>query len=250
MSIAPVDLSRLADASAEEVLAWTFGEYGARAAIVTAFQAEGMVVLDIAHRIAPDLPVITVDTGRLPQETFELIDQVRGRYGIDVEVLFPDARDVTSMVGRHGVNLFTRDEALRKLCCEVRKVWPLEPALAGLDAWVTGLRRGQSEARAQTPKVQIDAQHNGMIKVNPIADWTRDQVWSYIAAERVPVSALYERGYTSIGCAPCTRAVAPGESERAGRWWWEDDPSKECGIHQQTPSERLDEERAWLKTRR
>jgi phosphoadenosine phosphosulfate reductase len=246
--IAADDLARLADASAEDVLAWTFAEFGARAAIVTAFQVEGMVVLDIAQRIAPDLRVITVDTGRLPQETYELIDAVRGRYGIEVEVLFPDARAVSAMVGRHGVNLFTRDEALRKLCCEVRKVWPLEPALEGLDAWVTGLRRGQSDARAQTPKVQTDAQHGGMLKVNPIADWSREQVWDYVAAQRVPVSALYEQGYTSIGCAPCTRAVAPGESERAGRWWWEAGDAKECGIHERTPSERLDEEVQWLKS--
>ncbi|MFN2615390.1 MAG: phosphoadenylyl-sulfate reductase [Actinomycetota bacterium] len=241
-------IGSLADAPAEDILGWTFETYGARAVIVTAFQAEGMVALDMASRLGTPVRVLTVDTGRLPQETYDLIDQVRGRYGIEVEVLFPEARAVERMVARHGVNLFHRDPVLRQLCCEVRKSFPLEAALEGLDAWVTGLRRSQSAGRSATPKVHNDPAHPGKVKINPIADWSRERVWEYISEHKVPTHALYDRGYTSIGCAPCTRAVSPGESERAGRWWWEDDERKECGIHEKTPSERLDEEIAWLKT--
>lgn len=248
MTIAAEDLDRLSDAPAEQVLGWALHELHPRIAISAAFLAEDMAVIDLAHRIRPDVRVFTLDTGRLPQETYVLMDEVRSRYGIDVEVQFPDAAHVEAMVRKHGLNLFYKDQGLRLLCCQVRKVFPLTKALAGLDGWITGLRREQNVTRADVSKVEIDDAHGGIVKVNPIADWTKDQVWDYLRANNVPYNALYDRGYTSIGCAPCTRAITPGEPDRAGRWWWEDPESKECGLHHQSPSERFQEELAWLKS--
>jgi thioredoxin-dependent adenylylsulfate APS reductase len=243
------DLARFDAASAEETVAWSLEEFGSKIAVVTAFQAEGVVLIDIARALGKQVRVITIDTGRLPPETYELIDQVRGRYDVDVEVVFPGSPMVESMVGRHGVNLFYRDSVLRELCCHVRKVLPLERALHGLDAWMTGLRRGQNDTRASAPRVGLDDKHDGIVKVSPLVDWTPDQVWEYVRAHKVPYSTLYDAGYTSIGCAPCTRAVAPGEHERAGRWWWETDGDKECGIHGESPGERLQQEIEWLTKR-
>ncbi|HEX9775504.1 MAG TPA: phosphoadenylyl-sulfate reductase [Actinomycetota bacterium] len=234
------------DAPPEEILRWGFEHYHPQLAVVTAFQAEGMVLIDMAHRIQPDLRVVTIDTGRLPAETYELIDQVRGRYGLIVEVIFPETSHVESMVERHGMNLFHNDPALRELCCHVRKVLPLNKVLAHFDAWIAGLRRGQNNSRATTAKVEIDDLHGGITKINPIADWTSEQVWDYIREHKVPHNALYDKGYTSIGCAPCTRATLPGEPERAGRWWWEDDEDKECGMHAETRSERFEKELRWV----
>ena len=187
-----------------------------------------MVIVDLASRVAPTFRVFTLDTGRLPQETHEMIDEVRRRYGVAVEVVAPDTAEVEAMVAAHGTNLFYQSVELRSRCCEVRKVRPLARKLAGLDAWAAGLRRSQGETRAGIAKVE---QVDGRIKLNPLADWTREQVEEYIRQFDVPVHPLYARGYTSIGCAPCTRAGAEGEGERAGRWWWEQDGRKECGIH-------------------
>lgn len=187
-----------------------------------------MVVIDLATRIDPQVRVFTLDTGRLPEETHFMIDRVRERYGVDIEVVRPDPADVTRMVEAYGVNLFYDSLENRKLCCEVRKVRPLERKLAGLQAWATGLRREQTEDRAATPKVQ---EVDGRVKINPLADWTAGQVDQYVAEHGVVLHPLYARGFGSIGCAPCTRALEPGEGERAGRWWWEQDDRKECGIH-------------------
>lgn len=248
---APLDpFDHLADASAEEVVGWAFDQYHPSLAIITAFQAEGMVLIDMAWRLHRDVRVLTVDTGRLPQETYDLMDEVRSRYGIVVEVLFPDPADVETMVERHGLNLFKHDPALRQLCCQVRKVFPFARAVDHVDAYFTGLRRSQSEERASTPKVQHDAQRLGKVKISPLADWSQDRVWEYLRANKVPYHALYDRGYQSIGCAPCTRAVPPGQDERAGRWWWEPDEGKECGLHRESRSERLEEELRWLKANR
>jgi phosphoadenosine phosphosulfate reductase len=214
----------------EAVLRWAYGEF-ARVAIVASFQAESSVLIDMASRIRADLRVITIDTGRLPQETHDVMDQVRARYGIEIEVISPDGDDIRSMVGTHGANLFRTSPDLRRLCCAVRKSRPLENALRGFDAWVTGLRREQAPGRARTAVVAPDPKHTGLTKISPLADWTRAQVWDYIQEHEVPYHALYDSGYTSIGCAPCTRAARAGESERAGRWWWEDGADKECGIH-------------------
>ena len=233
------DLAGLERLPAADVLAWAIHAYGRRFAVVTSFQAEGMVVLDLARRVDPEVRVLTLDTGRLPEETHEVIEAVRTGLGLTVEVLTPDPAEVAAMVSRNGPNLFRQDPALRRLCCHVRKVAPLARALTGLDAWATGLRREGGRARAGTPKAELDADHGGIVKLNPLADWTRDQVWGYVRANRLPVNSLYERGYTSIGCAPCTRPTRPGEDERAGRWWWEADPARECGLHHASPSERF-----------
>jgi phosphoadenylyl-sulfate reductase (thioredoxin) len=238
---------QLAGAPAGELLAWAAGTFGDRFAVVTAFQAEGMVVLDLARRADPAVRVLTIDTGRLPQETHDLVDTVRASWGLTVEVLAPDAGAVEAMVARHGPNLFRRDQALRRLCCQVRKVDPLAAALGGLDAWASGLRRDASPTRAGTPTVELDADHGGIVKLNPLAAWTHDDVWAYVRRHRLPVHPLYELGYASIGCAPCSRAVAPGEGRTEGRWWWEAGSDRECGLHQRTPSERFDAALAELR---
>jgi phosphoadenosine phosphosulfate reductase len=248
MTTTEQDLSRFDDATAEEVLGWALEEFGGRIAISAAFIIEDMAVIDLAHRINPNVRVFTLDTGRLPQETYVLIDEVRQKYGIDIEVHFPDTTQTEAMVRKHGMNGFYNDLALRLLCCQVRKVFPLEKALSGLDAWVTGLRRAQNVTRASVGKVEIDEGHGGIVKVNPIADWSTDQVWEHVRANNVPYSSLYDKGYTSIGCAPCTRKIEPGEDERAGRWWWENPDDKECGLHHQSPSDRFADELTWIKS--
>jgi thioredoxin-dependent adenylylsulfate APS reductase len=215
----------------EEVLRWAYDSFP-RVAIVASFQAESSVLIDMASRIRPDVRVLTLDTGRLPQETYDMIDRVRDRYAIEVEVVSPDAGDLAEMVGAHGANLFYRSPDLRRLCCEVRKSRPLARALHGYDAWVTGLRRQQAATRSQTPVVAPDREHEGLTKIAPLASWSKDQVWAYIREHDLPFHPLYERGYTSIGCDPCTRATTAGEDERAGRWWWEQEGEvKECGLH-------------------
>jgi len=217
--------------SAQEVLEWAMEAHGSRVAVCTSFQAEGMVILDMARQIDPGVRVTTIDTGRLPQETYELMDAVRHRFGIDVEVYYPDAAELEPMVRKHGVNSFYDSVALRLNCCEIRKVKPLNRILGDLDAWITGLRRGQNSTRANVRKVEVDSAHGYILKVNPLADWSHEQVWDYIKNNDVPYNRLYDQGYTSIGCAPCTRPVRPGDDPRAGRWWWENDVAKECGIH-------------------
>jgi phosphoadenosine phosphosulfate reductase len=225
------DLAGLEGLTADQLLAWAIERFGRRFAVVTSFQAEGMVVLDLARQVDPGVRVLTLDTGRLPEETFQVIEAVRTGMGLQVEVIAPDPADVAAMVAGHGPNLFHRDPALRRLCCHVRKVAPLDRALAGFGAWATGLRRDGGPARAGTAKAEVDDAHGGIVKLNPLADWTRDQVWAYVRSHRLPVNPLYEQGYTSIGCAPCTRPTRPGEDERAGRWWWEADQDRECGLH-------------------
>jgi phosphoadenosine phosphosulfate reductase len=210
------------------VLSWALATFGDSLAISTSFQKEGMVVIDMAARLDPRVRVFTIDTGRLPEETHQMVETVRQRYGIPVEIVFPEASEVESMIGTHGPNLFYREVPLRKLCCQVRKVRPLERKLATLGAWVVGLRRSQIASRAQTRKVES---RNGIVKISPLADWSKEQVEEYTKLHDVPVHPLYAKGFPSIGCGPCTRAVFDCEDERAGRWWWEGDEEKECGIH-------------------
>ncbi len=211
-----------------DLLAWAWRESQGSLAIVTSFQAEGMVLVDMASRACPEARVVTVDTGRLPEETHAMMERVRERYGMRVEVVAPDPEEVSAMVERHGTNLFYREAALRMLCCQVRKVRPLERKLAQFRAWATGLRRGQGETRGS---VQAVSAVDGRLKLSPLAGWSAEDVAEYSRRYEVPVHPLYAMGYTSIGCAPCTRAIEPGEAERAGRWWWEQDVAKECGIH-------------------
>lgn len=223
----------LDDREPEEVIAWALDTFdGEGLAVVTALQAEGMAILDMAARQRPDVRVLTVDTLRLPQATYQFMDQVRRHYPqVRFEVLQPEATAVAAMEARHGRDLFRQSVPLRLQCCQVRKVQPLVRALDGLGCWITGLRRDQWASRAAIRKVELDHDHNGIVKLNPLADWTKEEVWEYLDSNGVPVHPLYAQGYTSIGCDPCTRPVAPGEEERAGRWWWETNAPKECGIH-------------------
>ena len=216
----------------EVVLAWAIERFGDQVGLSTAFQIDGVALIDMAYEIDPEVKVFSVDTGRLPEETFELIEQLRDRYpGLNLELISPDQGVVQRMVKKHGPNLFYKQVEHRLLCCQIRKVVPLTKHLATLDAWITGLRRDQWATRTDIRKVEIDHDHGAIVKLNPLAEWTEEEVWDYVRERDVPYHPLYDQGYTSIGCAPCTRAIAPGEAARAGRWWWESNAPKECGIH-------------------
>jgi thioredoxin-dependent adenylylsulfate APS reductase len=215
----------------QDLLRWAIGCYGDRLLLATSFQVDGMAILDMAWRIHPDIRVVTVDTGRLHPETYELMDRVRERYQIPIEVYYPDTAALERLVRENGVNPFYRSISLRFDCCGVRKVEPLKRALATGDAWIAGQRRDQLATRRHIRKVELDRTCPGKIKLNPLADWSDDDVWAYVRANDVPYNALYDQGYTSIGCAPCTRPVQPGDDPRSGRWWWEENLPKECGIH-------------------
>jgi phosphoadenosine phosphosulfate reductase len=218
--------------NAEEILTWAIKNFAPRLSLSCSFGArEGMVLLDMMHRIDPRSRVFTLDTGRIPQETYDLMDRVRDRYGIEIEVVFPRARDVEAMVRGQGLNLFYESVEKRQLCCRVRKVEPLARYLAGVDAWVSGLRREQNVTRADVPKVEIDEAHGGIVKLNPIADWSQEQVLEYVREHNIAVNRLHGEGYPSVGCAPCSRAVGPDDDPRSGRWWWENPETRECGIH-------------------
>ena len=223
-------LEDLSDADAEEILAWAYRTFP-RVALVASFQAEAMVLIDMACRIVPEPEVLTLDTGRLHEETHRYIEQIRSEYPIRLRILSPDAAEVEAMTGRNGNMQFRQSIALRNECCAVRKVNPLAAALRDYDAWITGLRREQTPTRAETPVVAEDPGHGNITKIVPLAAWSRSDVWDYLAGHGISHHPLYDLGYTSIGCAPCTRATSPGEDERAGRWWWESGRSKECGIH-------------------
>ena len=223
------DLER---ASAETVLGWALDKFSPQIALACSFQAEESVLIDMMHRLrGSDFRVFTLDTGRLNQETYDCMDAVRARYGIAIEVYFPDPLEVETMVRSKGVNLFYNSVEDRQLCCAVRKLAPLNRALSGLSAWTTGLRRSQAFSRGTVRKVEVDNEHGGIAKINPLADWSSDGVWRYIRECNVPFNWLHTQGYPSIGCAPCTRAVKPVEDPRAGRWWWEESENKECGLH-------------------
>ena len=216
----------------EAVLEWAIDRFSRRLGISTAFQIDGVVLIDMAYRLDPEIRVFSVDTGRLPPETHELVGRLRDRYpGLNLELVEPDETHLRRMVGMKGLDLFRKSVENRLLCCNIRKVQPLNKHLATFDAWVTGLRRDQWATRTNIRKVEIDHDHGAIVKLNPLAEWTKDEVWDYVREQEVPYHPLYDRGYTSIGCAPCTRAIRPGEADRDGRWWWETNAPKECGIH-------------------
>lgn len=196
----------------------------------TSLGAEDQVITDILWRQNLRVPVFTLDTGRLPEETYRLLDETRLRYGIKVEVIFPEAESVQKMQTAHGPNLFYNSIENRRECCRIRKVEPLSRKLSSFSAWICGLRRSQSVTRNQLDLVQWD-EALGLYKINPLVDATEAWVWEYIRSHNVPYNALHDKGYPSIGCAPCTRAIEPGEDIRAGRWWWEQPELKECGLH-------------------
>jgi phosphoadenosine phosphosulfate reductase len=217
---------------AQELLEQALSSFHPNIAMASSFQAEESVLIHMMHAVrGADFRVVTLDTGRLNQETYDCMDAIRERYGVKIEVFFPASTAVEGMVHQHGLNLFYRSVELRKLCCGVRKIEPLGRALKGLAAWITGLRREQSVTRSDVHKVEIDRDHGGIVKLNPLIDWSAQQVWDYVRAHDIPYNRLHDQGFPSIGCAPCTRAIKPGEDIRAGRWWWENPETKECGLH-------------------
>lgn len=225
----------LAGMSAEERIVWTWRTFGSGLAFASSFGLEDQVLTDMIAKKALPLFLFTLDTGRLFQETYDLIDQTRRKYGLEISVFFPDATEVEALVGQHGPNLFRESIALRKACCATRKLGPLRRALRGRSAWITGLRREQSITREDVPFFQRDA-NNGLFKINPLTDWSLERVWDYVRSNRVPYNPLHDEGFPSIGCACCTRAVGEGEDVRAGRWWWENPEHKECGLHRKPRS--------------
>lgn len=227
----PEILDRIEGHSAEEVLAFAHERFGDRIAFASSFGAEDVVVIDLIARHAPGLRIFTLDTGRLHEETYDVMERIRRRYGLRIESFFPERQTVETLERDKGYYSFRESLDNRKECCRIRKVEPLGRALKTLDAWITGLRREQAVTRTSVSKLQLDESNPGLWKLNPLADWTQEQVWSHIRDHDVPFNALHDRDFPSIGCSPCTRAVLPGQDVRAGRWWWETPEQKECGLH-------------------
>jgi phosphoadenosine phosphosulfate reductase len=192
--------------------------------------SESMVLTDLVWGSVPEIEMFSVDTGRLYPETYDLIERVQQRYGRALTLYYPKTEDLEGWVGKNGINGFRQGLEQRRGCCAVRKVEPFRRAVAGRGAWVTGIRRDQSASRALASPVEWDGEY-GLHKISPLLDWSENEVWDYIRKKRLPYNSLHDSGFPSIGCAPCTRAVQPGEDERAGRWWWEVGALKECGIH-------------------
>lgn len=213
-----------------ELLSWFLKEYQGKIALASSMGAEDQVLTDMIVKIDPSTKIFTLDTGRLFPETYELIEKTSLRYKINVQVYFPNSEQVEQMVSEKGINLFFHSIENRKECCHVRKIEPLKRAFKGLDVWICGLRREQSTTRTNNQLVEWD-EANGLIKLNPLIDWNEQQVWDYIKQNSVPYNVIHDKGFPSIGCQPCTREVFPGEDVRAGRWWWENPETKECGLH-------------------
>ncbi len=214
--------------SASAIVTAALAEFPASLAVLTSFQREGVVILDLVQKLAPETPVLTIDTGRLPEATHRMIAGIESRYGIEVGRIRPDPDEVRAMVDSQGLDLFRDGVPQRMLCCNVRKVRPLARHMAGVAAYFNGMRRGQSETRSA---IEVFDRSGSPVKISPLADWTPADVAQYTREHGLPEHPLYAAGYTSIGCDPCTRAVTAGEDERAGRWWWESEADKECGIH-------------------
>ncbi len=216
--------------SPQEIIQLFFEKFKNKIAFSNSFGAEDQVITDMISKIDKSLKIFTLDTGRLFPETYDIIERTSKRYGIPIQIFFPDAMQVEKMVNEKGVNLFFESIENRKQCCHIRKIEPLKRAFSGLDVWICGLRRSQSITRNEVQIVEWD-ENNGLIKLNPIVDWTEEQVWAYIQENKVPYNRLHDKGFPSVGCQPCTRAIEKGEDLRAGRWWWENPETKECGLH-------------------
>lgn len=218
------------EASIETVLTHFLHTYKGRIALASSYGAEDQILTDMMVKIDPIAKIFSLDTGRLPEETYALMDQTNRKYGINVEVFCPDKTALEELYKSQGINGFRESIENRKACCQVRKLEPLRRALSGLEVWITGLRRSQSPTRETMQLVEWD-DANGLIKLNPLIEWSEQMVWDYIHENKVPYNVLHDQGYPSIGCAPCTRAIREGEDLRAGRWWWENPEHKECGLH-------------------
>jgi phosphoadenosine phosphosulfate reductase len=213
------------------LLARALEQWHPRIALASSFSLEDAVVIHLLMEQRPDAVVFALDTGRLNPETYECAEALRRRYGLRIEWYFPERTAVEELEREKGLFSFRDSVDNRKECCGIRKVEPLRRALSGLDAWITGLRREQSVTRTDLQPAEIDAANGGIVKINPLIDWTLEHLWAFVHEHRIPYSRLYDQGYTSIGCAPCTRPIEPGEDQRAGRWWWENPEHKECGLH-------------------
>jgi len=200
-------------------------------ALACSFSVEDVVIIDLLREVAPEVRIFAIDTGRLNEETFEVAESLSMRYGIHFDWYFPERAAVEKLEREKGLFSFRESLDNRHECCRIRKVEPLQRALAGLSGWITGLRREQSITRKDLNSITIDETNGGLLKINPLFDWNEAQVWDYANSRRLPVNRLHRQGYPSIGCAPCTRAIEPGEHARAGRWWWENPEHKECGLH-------------------
>ena len=221
----------LTDQSPDEILSWALDRFADHIVFATSLGREDQALLSmIAKASAPPPRIVFLDTGRHFEATYALLEENRRAYDLPIEVLAPDSTDLEALVSEHGPQLFRNSVPLRELCCDIRKVRPLHRALGRASAWITGLRRFQSAARTDVHVVDRD-QTNGRYKINPLWDWSDEQLDAFLDAEQPPLNSLHTEGFPSIGCAPCTRAVRPGESARAGRWWWEQETGKECGIH-------------------
>lgn len=223
----------------EAVLSWALSEFHPHIALASSFSREDIALIAIMADIRPDVRVFALDTGRLNEETYETAEAVRRKLGIGIEWHFPDRAEVERMERTKGLYSFRESLENRHECCQIRKVEPLSRALTGLKAWVTGQRRDQAVTRAALPVFETDDAHGGILKINPLADWTDEQVLVFVQARGLPWNRLHDAGYPSIGCAPCTRAVLPGEDPRAGRWWWDRPEHKECGIHRPSQGDEI-----------
>lgn len=222
--------ARWAKLSANEIIENALTLFGTEITFATSLGAEDQVITYMISKIDKSANIITLDTGRVFSESYDLLHRTVNRYGIAIKSYYPDTAQVEEMVNSKGINLFYESIENRKLCCHVRKIVPLRRALKGMNAWITGLRREQSVTRTDLKIVEWDAA-NGLIKINPLLEWTEVQVWDFIKSNDIPYNKLHEQGFPSIGCQPCTRAVGKSEDLRAGRWWWELPDSKECGLH-------------------
>jgi len=223
----------LKDFGPKEILSYFINEYKDKLAFASSLGAEDQVITHIISEIDKDVNIFTLDTGRLFPETYKLMEKTNRRYKIKLNVFFPDFTKVQKMVAEKGVNLFYNSIEDRKECCKIRKLEPLSRAFKGLDVWVCGLRRDQAVTRTENQLVEWD-ENNQLLKVNPLIDWTEDEVWKFIRENNVPYNDLHDKGFPSIGCQPCTRAIKEGDDLRAGRWWWEQPDKKECGLHNQS----------------
>ena len=219
------------EATPQDIFKFAFDHFGAENLVIaSSMSAEDQILTDIAVSLDKDIMVLTLDTGRLPQETYNVIQKTETKYGIKIKILFPTQQDVEDMVMEYGVNLFYDSVEDRKLCCRIRKIDPLKRVLPTKSAWFCGLRKEQAPTRTDLHIFEYD-ENFGLFKINPIANWTSQDVWDYIKKNNVPYNTLHDKGFPSIGCQPCTRAVKSGEDIRAGRWWWETPEQKECGLH-------------------
>lgn len=216
--------------SPKEVIDFFIRKFSAKIALSSSLGAEDQVLTEMVTSVNKDTRIFTLDTGRLFPETYDLIDRTNKKYDIKIEVYFPDYHQVEEMVKEKGINLFYDSIENRKRCCHLRKIEPLKRAFKGLDIWICGLRKDQSVTRFSTKLVEWD-ENNGLLKLNPLIDWREKDVWDYIKKNEIPYNELHDKGFPSIGCQPCTRAIKPGEDVRAGRWWWEEPEQKECGLH-------------------